>query len=63
MVIISLLLILVNTTFYEYNRIASSLHLQNIRHIVIEDMNMKNHSGKTFIPNSISLNCIQNTSS
>ena len=53
------MLILVNTTFHEYNRIASSLHLQNIRHIVIEDMNMKNHSGKTFIPNSISLNCTQ----
>ena len=38
-------------------RVASTLDLKDIRHVVIEDLMMRQARGKTFIPNSISMNC------
>ena len=37
--------------------LASSLHLHDIRHLVIEDLMMRQKRGKTFIPNSIDMAC------
>ena len=37
--------------------IASTLSLKDVRHLVVEDMIMKQNNGKTFIPNSLQLDC------
>ena len=37
--------------------LASTLSLKDVRHLVVEDMIMKQNNGKTFIPNSLQLDC------
>lgn len=37
--------------------VASQLDLKEIRHVVVEDLMMRQSRGKTFIPNSITMSC------
>ena len=42
---------------FSLSLIASTLSLTDVRHLVVEDMMMKQKQGKTFIPNSLHMDC------
>ena len=48
---------LVPLSFLSHSLVASTLSLTDVRHLVVEDMMMKQKQGKTFIPNSLHMDC------